>query len=151
MLDYCRYDIAVSTACGPLDYIVVEDTATAQACVALLRERNLGVATFLMLDQQAKFVKNVQEKPSTPESVPRLFDLVKVCFVDATLIPNTPMAHVPIHVCQPHSYHNISLACIQACLCGAPSMMAWRTPSALPSAAPTHAPATESGWHRWRR
>ncbi|KAL4565084.1 hypothetical protein LXL04_029167 [Taraxacum kok-saghyz] len=45
-----KYDVAVSTACGGLDYIVVETTAAAQACVAMLRKNNLGVATFMILD-----------------------------------------------------------------------------------------------------
>lgn len=44
-----KYDVAVSTSCGGLDYIVVETTAAAQACVELLRRDNLGVATFMIL------------------------------------------------------------------------------------------------------
>lgn len=41
--------MAISTACGGLDYILVETTAAAQACVDLLRRRNLGIATFMIL------------------------------------------------------------------------------------------------------
>lgn len=44
-----KFDIAISTACPGLDYIVVETTTTAQACVDLLRQKKLGVATFLIL------------------------------------------------------------------------------------------------------
>lgn len=44
-----KYDIAISTACPGLDYIVVETTNAAQACVELLRRENLGVATFMIL------------------------------------------------------------------------------------------------------
>lgn len=44
-----KYDVAVSTACSGLDYVVVETTAAAQACVELLRRKNLGVATFMIL------------------------------------------------------------------------------------------------------
>lgn len=44
-----KYDVAISTACAGLDYIVVETTASAQACVDLLRAQNLGVATFMIL------------------------------------------------------------------------------------------------------
>ena len=44
-----KYDVAISTACPGLDYIVVETTAAAQACVELLRRQNLGVATFMIL------------------------------------------------------------------------------------------------------
>lgn len=47
-----KYDIAVSTACGALDYIVVSTTSAAQRCVDLLRRNNLGVATFLILEKQ---------------------------------------------------------------------------------------------------
>lgn len=44
-----KYDVAISTACAGLDYIVVETTAAAQACVELLRSKSLGVATFMIL------------------------------------------------------------------------------------------------------
>lgn len=44
-----KYDVAISTACAGLDYIVVDTANTAQACVEMLRSRNLGVATFLIL------------------------------------------------------------------------------------------------------
>lgn len=44
-----KYDVAISTACAGLDYIVVETTSAAQACVELLRKGNLGVATFMIL------------------------------------------------------------------------------------------------------
>ncbi|KAL3846018.1 hypothetical protein ACJIZ3_003421 [Penstemon smallii] len=73
-----KYDIAISTACPGLDYIVVETTAAAQACVELLRSKNLGVATFMILEKQVNHVPRLNEKTVTPEGVPRLFDLVKV-------------------------------------------------------------------------
>ena len=44
-----KYDVAISTACAGLDYVVVDTAPTAQACVELLRTKNLGVATFLIL------------------------------------------------------------------------------------------------------
>ena len=62
-----QYDVAVSTACGALDNIVVEDTAAAQKCLELLRKGNLGVATCLMLDKQAHLARAASEKVSTPE------------------------------------------------------------------------------------
>lgn len=37
-----KYDVAVTTACGLLDYIVVKTSAQAQACVEYLRAHNLG-------------------------------------------------------------------------------------------------------------
>ncbi|XP_075650874.1 structural maintenance of chromosomes protein 4 isoform X2 [Castanea sativa] len=73
-----KYDVAISTACPGLDYIVVETTAAAQACVELLRRENLGVATFMILEKQVEFLPKLKEKISTPEGVPRLFDLIKV-------------------------------------------------------------------------
>ncbi|KAL0027544.1 hypothetical protein WJX77_009918 [Trebouxia sp. C0004] len=73
-----KYDIAVSTSCGALDYMVVDNTGTAQCCVEMLRRRGLGVATFLILDKQQHLAKALQERPSPPEGVPRLFDLVRV-------------------------------------------------------------------------
>ena len=49
-----EYDVAISTACGPLDYIVVADTDAAQQAVSLLRRQELGVASFIALDKQAR-------------------------------------------------------------------------------------------------
>ncbi|PSC72157.1 structural maintenance of chromosomes 4 [Micractinium conductrix] len=72
-----EYDIAVSTACGALDYIVVETTSAAQRCVELLRQRQLGVATFLILEKQQHLSGALKEKKQPPEGVKRLFDLVK--------------------------------------------------------------------------
>ncbi|KAK6129250.1 hypothetical protein DH2020_036959 [Rehmannia glutinosa] len=72
-----KYDIAISTACPGLDYIVVENTASAQACVELLRSQKLGVATFMILEKQANHLSRLKEKIVTPEGVPRLFDLIK--------------------------------------------------------------------------
>ena len=63
------YDIAVSTSCAALDYVVVDNTATAQCCVEMLRRKGLGVATFLILDKQQHLAKALQEKPSAPEGV----------------------------------------------------------------------------------
>lgn len=73
-----KYDVAISTACHGLDYIVVETTNSAQACVELLRRRNLGIATFMILEKQTHHLHKLQQKVKTPEGVPRLFDLVKV-------------------------------------------------------------------------
>jgi structural maintenance of chromosome 4 len=72
-----RYDVAVSTACPALDYIVVETTSAAQRCVELLRRQQRGVATFLILEKQAHLAKALKEKVSPPEGCPRLFDLVR--------------------------------------------------------------------------
>ncbi|KAI4389054.1 hypothetical protein MLD38_001318 [Melastoma candidum] len=73
-----KYDVAVSTACPGLDYIVVETTSAAQACVELLRNENLGIATFMILEKQVDHLSKMNQKVSTPEGVPRLFDLIEV-------------------------------------------------------------------------
>ncbi|KAI3783782.1 hypothetical protein L1987_42868 [Smallanthus sonchifolius] len=47
-----KYDVAISTADPRLDYIVVETSAAAQACVDMLRNNNLGVATLMILQKE---------------------------------------------------------------------------------------------------
>lgn len=47
-----KFDVAVSTACGPLDNIVVDTVKTAEACVAALKRHNVGRATFIALEKQ---------------------------------------------------------------------------------------------------
>ena len=73
-----KYDVAISTACGPLDNIVVESTRDAQRAVEFLRKNDLGRATFLILDQQQALAENMRRSAgaATPEGVLRLVDLV---------------------------------------------------------------------------
>ncbi|GJZ80933.1 structural maintenance of chromosomes protein 4, partial [Tanacetum coccineum] len=73
-----KYDVAISTACPGLDNILVETTAVANACVDILRRNNVGRGTFIVLEQQVRHMPRLKEKGSTPEGVPRLFDLIKV-------------------------------------------------------------------------
>jgi len=73
-----KYDVAVSTACGPLDDIVVDTVATAQACITYLRQHDIGRATFIILEKQQRFRAKIGHKIQTPENVHRLFDLIKV-------------------------------------------------------------------------
>ncbi|KAJ2849603.1 Structural maintenance of chromosomes protein 4 [Coemansia brasiliensis] len=78
-----QYDIAVSSACGgSLDNIVVQTVQAGQQCVEFLRRNNIGRARFVILDTLRK---QSTSKISTPENVPRLFDLVKPA--DAKFIP----------------------------------------------------------------
>ncbi|NWW86140.1 SMC4 protein, partial [Rhynochetos jubatus] len=72
-----KYDIAVSSSCAALDHIVVDTIDTAQTCVNFLKATGVGSATFLALDKMAVWEKKTQ-RVTTPENVPRLFDLVKV-------------------------------------------------------------------------
>ena len=69
-----QYDVAVSTACGMLDHIVVRTTAGAQRCLAFLRKYKLGRANFIPLDKMKKGAHD--RAVDTPEGSPRLFDLI---------------------------------------------------------------------------
>ena len=73
-----KYDVAISTACGPLDNVVVDTVETAQACLLFLRQNDIGRATFIPLNKQAHLIPQCKQRIQTPENVPRLFDLVKV-------------------------------------------------------------------------
>lgn len=69
-----KYDVAISTACGQLDDMVVETVEVGQQCIEYLRKNNLGYARFILLTKLRNFNLN---KISTPKNAPRLFDLVK--------------------------------------------------------------------------
>nr|CAD7446504.1 unnamed protein product [Timema bartmani] len=73
-----RYDVAVSTACGALDNIVVDTVTTAEHCIECLRRNDVGRATFIALEKQERWRQNCNKKIKTPENVPRLFDLIQV-------------------------------------------------------------------------
>uniref|UniRef100_A0A8C1PZX4 Structural maintenance of chromosomes protein 4 n=1 Tax=Cyprinus carpio TaxID=7962 RepID=A0A8C1PZX4_CYPCA len=72
-----KYDIAISSSCGSLDNILVDTIDTAQRCVTFLKTQNIGVATFIGLDKM-KVWQQSMGSISTPESTPRLFDMVRV-------------------------------------------------------------------------
>ncbi|NXC47693.1 SMC4 protein, partial [Penelope pileata] len=72
-----KYDVAVSSCCSALDYIVVDTIDIAQQCVEFLKKTGIGAATFIALDKMSVWEKNMKQIP-TPENAPRLFDVVKV-------------------------------------------------------------------------
>lgn len=72
-----KYDIAVSTACGPLDNIVTETLNDATECINFLKKNNLGTAKFIALDKMSQRYRWT-EGDAYPEGVPRLFDLIRV-------------------------------------------------------------------------
>ncbi|NXX51325.1 SMC4 protein, partial [Tricholaema leucomelas] len=72
-----KYDVAISSSCGALDHVVVDTINTAQECVNFLKAKGIGVATFIALDKMTVWEKKTQPI-STPENIPRLFDLVQV-------------------------------------------------------------------------
>ncbi|CAG8530560.1 4925_t:CDS:10 [Paraglomus occultum] len=69
-----KYDVAISTACSSLEYIVVDTVECGQSCIEYLRRQNLGRARFYILE---KIPSQEMSRIQTPENVPRLFDLVK--------------------------------------------------------------------------
>lgn len=73
-----KYDVAISTACSSLDYVVVETIDTAVTCVEFLKKNNIGSTTFIGLDKMDKWRQRATTQIETPENVPRLFDLVKL-------------------------------------------------------------------------
>ncbi len=60
-----KYDVAISTACPPLDNIVCDTINTAQKCVEYLKKSGLGVATFIGLDKQQHW-RNVYTRRINP-------------------------------------------------------------------------------------
>mmetsp|Transcript_10602 Transcript_10602/g.19885 ORF Transcript_10602/g.19885 Transcript_10602/m.19885 type:complete len:1329 (-) Transcript_10602:23-4009(-) len=73
-----KYDVACSTAFGGLNNLVTETTKGAEICVKYLRDKQLGRATFSILEKFKNLDSRMKKKPKTPEGVPRLFDLVEV-------------------------------------------------------------------------
>lgn len=73
-----RYDVAISTACGRLDNIIVDTVNTAQACIEHLKKYDVGRASFVALEKVSHLHRQSQQRIQTPENVPRLFDLVRV-------------------------------------------------------------------------
>lgn len=55
--------------------MVVDKVEQGQACIEYLRAQNVGRASFIVLEKLAH--NNNMAKQSTPENVPRLFDLIK--------------------------------------------------------------------------
>ena len=56
--------MAVSTACGPLDNIVVDSVDTGQRCIEFLKRNDIGRATFIALEKQ----EHLHEKCRMPIS-----------------------------------------------------------------------------------
>ncbi|KAK4685041.1 structural maintenance of chromosome 4, partial [Tremellales sp. Uapishka_1] len=69
-----KYDVAITTACGALNNLVVDTVEQGQACIEHLRKGNVGRASFMVLEKLPPRDLGPME---TPENVPRLFDLIK--------------------------------------------------------------------------
>lgn len=78
-----EYDVAISTACGHLDFIVVENQAGGKACLEYLKKHNLGRTTFIILDKMIAMWETTGKMDAPvpggiPKKAQRLFDLVAV-------------------------------------------------------------------------
>ncbi|KAL3284056.1 hypothetical protein HHI36_018225 [Cryptolaemus montrouzieri] len=73
-----KYDVAISTACGPLDNLVVDTVDTAQWCMEFLKRHDIGRATFIALEKQEYLRRDATSTINTPENIPRLYDLIQV-------------------------------------------------------------------------
>jgi hypothetical protein len=60
-----QYDVAISTACGALDNIIVDTMDTAVQCVDFLRKQDVGVATFIGLDKMERWKREAHGKITT--------------------------------------------------------------------------------------
>ncbi|KAJ9061559.1 Structural maintenance of chromosomes protein 4 [Entomophthora muscae] len=69
-----KYDVAISTACPQLNYIVVDTIKTAQECTKFLRDNQVGRGVFMPLD---RIQAPSEPFGPTPQNLPRLYDLVK--------------------------------------------------------------------------
>ena len=72
-----KYDVAISTACGRLDQIVVETIEDAMKAVRFLKEKKLGIMTFIALNKIANHNGAWNRSNPAPGNCPRLFDLVQ--------------------------------------------------------------------------
>ncbi|XP_062706860.1 structural maintenance of chromosomes protein 4 [Aedes albopictus] len=73
-----KFDVAISTCCGHLDFIVVETVNTAQACIDYLKKSDIGRASFIALEKIQQYAQYCNRQIQTPENVHRLFDLIRV-------------------------------------------------------------------------
>jgi structural maintenance of chromosome 4 len=72
-----KYDVAVSTACGLLDAIVVDSTDDAQAVIEFCRQNDLGRTSCIVLEKIRDRIPDMERAVQTPEKAPRLLDLIK--------------------------------------------------------------------------
>ena len=75
--DSKKYDIAITTSCAYLDFIVVDTVDIGEKCINFLREKAIGRANFLCLDRVSSQIRALREQPfEAPNQSLRLFDLI---------------------------------------------------------------------------
>ena len=72
-----KYDIAISTACNQLDYLVVDNTQNARNILNYLRNNNIGTASIIILEKVTWVERYFNKDYQCPPGTQRLFDLVK--------------------------------------------------------------------------
>jgi structural maintenance of chromosome 4 len=72
-----KYDVAISTACAQLDFLVVDTTQNARNIITYLRNNNIGTASIIILEKVAWVEKFYKKEYKCPEGTQRLIDLVK--------------------------------------------------------------------------
>lgn len=87
-----EYDVAITTCCGMLDYIVVDTPEGGQACINFLREKNIGRANFVVLEQAGQYRAGMERSQALtlPTGSRRVLDLVTPS--DPSLLPVFYMA-----------------------------------------------------------
>ena len=68
-----KYDIAISNACGCLNYIITEIADEAHEAIKFLKANRIGQTTLIGIDKFTRGTK-IREQTQYPEDVPRLFD-----------------------------------------------------------------------------
>merc|ERR1719233_1819433 len=87
-----KYDVAVSTAATKLDWILVDNFNNSKAVLAYVKRHQLGRVKMVLLERQVGVWDQKMALRATPESCPRLFDLIK---------PNDPMFRPAFyHICR---------------------------------------------------
>ena len=72
-----KYDVAISTACSQLDYLVVDNTQNARNILSYLRNNNIGTASIIILEKVSWVERYFNKDYQCPSGTQRLFDLVR--------------------------------------------------------------------------
>ena len=73
-----KYDVAVTTACGALNDIVVEREEDARRAIEWLKREKRGRCKFLILDKMAQLAHEMQQPFQPVDGAQRLFDLLQL-------------------------------------------------------------------------
>ena len=78
-----KYDIAISTACPQLDFLVVDTPSNARNILTFLRNNNIGTASIIILEKVSWVERYFTQNYNCPQGTQRLYDLVN--FTDKRL------------------------------------------------------------------